>query len=261
MNRAQNWALRTTTWYCCTNRDKRAYAVIDLKPLEVIRDLNNTWLFSVCLDGITKVHQNSCRLYQACRKSLFLPLNLSTQTNHFSCFKVLIAFSCFAVLSPPLSLSTRTQRLVLITTQCSGNQNTPPAAPGEAQRRGAASRVADAYYRFPLWPRKPLIASADAARHLTTRCGERDDWLQHTLTREAALSRVRVYVCGGSVRAHGVECVIIILREKVAALICLIFPLGLAMCSWFSQEWLLHLLAVLQWTFSNVMQKCCGCNA
>lgn len=48
-------------------------------------------------------------------------------------------------------------------------------------------RVADADYRFTLWPRKPLIAKADAARHLTIRRGERDDWLAYISAMEHRL--------------------------------------------------------------------------
>ncbi len=56
-------------------------------------------------------------------------------------------------------------------------------------------RAADAYYWFTLWPRKQLIAYAEAAWHLTIRYGERDDWIVHISVMEHPLDCVCVCVC------------------------------------------------------------------
>ena len=76
----------------------------------------------------------------------------------------------------------------------SWNQNTLPALTGSWETRCCMSAT-DAYYWFTLWPRKQLIAYAEAAWHLTIHCGERDDWIAHISAMEHPLDCVHIYVC------------------------------------------------------------------
>lgn len=86
-------------------------------------------------------------------------MNLNTQTHHF--------FRSVLITSP-------NRFFFLILVVSSGNQNTLATLPGSWET-ACCMRAADAYYWFTLWPRKQLIAYAEAAWHLTIRYGERDD--------------------------------------------------------------------------------------
>lgn len=90
----------------------------------------------------------------------------------------------------------------------SGNQNTLPASQ-RSRETTCCMRAADAYYWFTLWPRKRLIAYAEAAWHLTIRCGERDDWIAHK--RYGAPSRLCVCTCV-AVHVYSVQYIIISLQ-------------------------------------------------
>lgn len=163
-------------------------------------------------------------------------LNLNTQTNELSCFLMLIAsVSCLFFFSPSLSCFNHGgefRESKHSTCSAEGSSETPRCL-----------WVADADYRFTLWPRKPLIAKADAARHLTIRRGERDDWLAYISVMEHHLYCICVCMCVCvAVWAHNVECVIIIPREKVAALVWQFSSLKCAAyslrCYYFTSLWL-----------------------
>lgn len=100
---------------------------------------------------------------------------------------------------------------VLILVGSSGNQNTPPAPPASSETP-CCMRAADADYRFTLWPRKQLIAYAEAAWHLTIHYSERDDWIAHISVMEHPLYCICEYVCV-AVHAYSVEYIIIILQK------------------------------------------------
>ncbi len=130
-------------------------------------------------------------------------LNLNTQTHQFSFFSVLIT-------SPNWFFS------VMILVGSSGNQNRVPAPPGSKETPCCMSTT-DAYYWFTLWPRKQLIVYAEAAWHLTIRCGERDDWMAHISIMEDPL---HVFVCASVwLLAHTLFSVSSLPRSNVADLI------------------------------------------
>lgn len=137
----------------------------------------------------------------------------------------------------------------------SGNQNTVPAPPGSRETPCSMS-AADAHYWFTLWPRKQLIAYAEAAWHLTIRCGERDDWIAHISVMEHPLHCVCVWVCV-AVHAYSVS-----VCHYSAGMVLLVF--GFFRCSWLSALWVWLFYSVfmaLNWPFSNVIQNVTAVNA